>query len=93
LLEENGIADPVRTARALELVDSICGFDEAVARVDLVIESAAENMEFKQNSWNHRQSSLAHKGELVPGIRHSGSVRVTPTAGASAQLIRYIATR
>src|ERR1700722_15798833 len=46
LLEENGLADPARAARAFELVDSSCDFDEAIARVDLVIESAPENMEF-----------------------------------------------
>src|ERR1700730_4206951 len=48
LLEENGLADPARAARAIELVDSSSSFDGAIARVDLVIESAPENMEFKQ---------------------------------------------
>src|SRR5260370_27401776 len=45
LLEENGLADPARAARALELLDSASIFDATIARVDLVIESAPENME------------------------------------------------
>jgi len=49
LLEENGLADPDRAARAFELIDASCSFDSAIAGADLVIESAPENMEFKQN--------------------------------------------
>jgi 3-hydroxybutyryl-CoA dehydrogenase len=48
LLVENGLADPDRAARALELIDSASDFDSTIARVDLVVESAPENMEFKQ---------------------------------------------
>src|SRR5260370_29826540 len=48
LLEENGLVDPARAMRALELVDSSYAFDSTIARVDLVIESAPENMKFKQ---------------------------------------------
>src|SRR5215467_6895552 len=48
LLEENELADPARSTRALELLDSTSALDETIARVDLVIESAPENMEFKQ---------------------------------------------
>src|SRR4029077_21272113 len=44
LLEENGLADPARAARALELVDASTAFDATIARADLVIESAPENM-------------------------------------------------
>src|ERR1700680_404507 len=45
LLEENALADPARATHALELVDSSSAFDTTIARVDLVIESAPENME------------------------------------------------
>src|SRR5579863_8798331 len=48
LLLDNGLADTARAARALALVDSASDFDTTIARVDLVIESATENMEFKQ---------------------------------------------
>src|SRR4051794_19686788 len=56
LLEENGLADPDRAMRAFELVDCSSGFDSTVARVDLVIESAPENMEFKQTLFAHMDS-------------------------------------
>src|SRR3979411_1888153 len=56
LLEESGLADPARAARAIELVDSSSAFDAAIACVDLVIESAPENMEFKQKLFAHMDS-------------------------------------
>ena len=56
LLEENGLADSARAARALELVDASTAFDATIARVDLVIESAPENMEFKQKLFAHMDS-------------------------------------
>src|SRR5437870_1371341 len=43
----NGLAEAADAERAVELLDAAAGLD-AVARVDLVIESAPENMEFKQ---------------------------------------------
>jgi 3-hydroxybutyryl-CoA dehydrogenase len=48
LLEDHGLAEPAQAARALELVDASAAFDSTIGRVDLVIESAPENMEFKQ---------------------------------------------
>src|SRR5580704_4163558 len=56
LLEENGLASPARAARALELIDAASAFDATIARVDLVIESAPENMEFKQKLFAHMDS-------------------------------------
>src|SRR6266404_4865685 len=56
LLEENGLADPGRAAHAQELVDSSSVFDATIASVDLVIESAPENMEFKQKLFAHMDS-------------------------------------
>src|SRR5258707_15655325 len=47
LLEQNGLAEPEQAARAIEFVDATSAFDAAIAQVDLVIESAPENMEFK----------------------------------------------
>src|ERR1700751_1790763 len=46
LLEENELVDAVRAMRALELLDCSSVFDSTIARVDLVIESAPEDMEF-----------------------------------------------
>jgi 3-hydroxybutyryl-CoA dehydrogenase len=56
LLEENGLADPARAAPAIELLDASSAFDATIARVDLVIESAPENMEFKQKLFAHMDS-------------------------------------
>jgi 3-hydroxybutyryl-CoA dehydrogenase len=56
LLEENGLASPARAARALELIDATSDGDATIARVDLVIESAPENMEFKQKLFAHMDS-------------------------------------
>src|SRR4051794_41014251 len=56
LLEENELVDAARAMRALELVDCSSVFDSTIARVDLVIESAPENMEFKQNLFAHMDS-------------------------------------
>ena len=56
LLEENGLAEPAQAARARESVGATSEFDATIARVDLVIESAPENMEFKQNLFAHMDS-------------------------------------
>src|SRR5262250_1082105 len=56
LLEENGLADPAAAARARELLDSTSASDPTIARVDLIIESAPENMEFKQKLFAHMDS-------------------------------------
>src|SRR5262245_10007628 len=49
LLEENGLAEPDRAAQAREFLDATSEFDATIALADLVIESAPENMDFKQN--------------------------------------------
>jgi 3-hydroxybutyryl-CoA dehydrogenase len=70
LLEENGLADPGHAARAVELVDATSEFDATIAAVDLVIESAPENMEFKQNLFAHMDSIA--KPEAVLASNTSG---------------------
>ena len=70
LLEENGLADPGHAARAVELVNSTSEFDVTIAAVDLVIESAPENMEFKQNLFAHMDSIA--KPEAVLASNTSG---------------------
>jgi 3-hydroxybutyryl-CoA dehydrogenase len=64
LLEENGLAEPSRAARALELVESSSAFETTIAGADLVIESAPENMEFKQNLFA-RMDSLARPDAVL----------------------------
>jgi 3-hydroxybutyryl-CoA dehydrogenase len=56
LLEEHGLVEPGCAARARQLLDATVEFDATVSRVDLVIESAPENMEFKQKLFAHMDS-------------------------------------
>ena len=48
LLEKEELLGAAEGERARALLDASPAFEETVARVDLVIESAPENMEFKQ---------------------------------------------
>ncbi|MGH9665978.1 MAG: 3-hydroxyacyl-CoA dehydrogenase family protein, partial [Bryobacteraceae bacterium] len=48
LLEDNGLATAEKAAWAREHLDARAGYEETVAAASLVIESAPENMEFKQ---------------------------------------------
>src|SRR5438270_13950972 len=56
LLSDNGLADPARAGRAMDLIDDSSAFDTVVSQVDLVIESAPENLEFKQKLFAHMDS-------------------------------------
>jgi 3-hydroxybutyryl-CoA dehydrogenase len=49
VLLDNELVGPERIARALEILDASCNFDGAVGAADLVVESAPEDMEFKQD--------------------------------------------
>lgn len=49
LLAENGLASPADERRAQDLLGSSCEFDVEIAAADLVIESAPEDMRFKQD--------------------------------------------
>ncbi len=89
LLEENGLADAARAMRALELVDCSYGFDSTIARVDLVIESAPENMEFKQNLFA-RMDSIA-KPDAVLASNTSG-LSITAIASLCARPERVLTT-
>lgn len=48
LLQENGLAQADRAARALEELRACASFNQTIAAADLVIESGPEKMEFKQ---------------------------------------------
>src|SRR5712664_1497788 len=89
LLEENGLADPGHAARAVELVDSTSEFDVTVAAVDLVIESAPENMEFKQNLFAHMDSIA--KPEAVLASNTSG-LSITAIASRCGRPARVLTT-
>ena len=82
LLEENGLADAVQAARAAELLDASDAFEAVVAAADIVIESAPENMEFKQNLFAH-----------MDAIAKAGAVLASNTSGLSITAIASRCTR
>jgi 3-hydroxybutyryl-CoA dehydrogenase len=65
LLEENGLADSGRAARARELLSASTGFDGDIAQADLVVESAPENMEFKQDLFARMDSIVKPTAALA----------------------------
>src|SRR5947209_3458912 len=48
VLLDNELIAPERIAAALKILDASCDFDGAVAAADLIVESAPEDMDFKQ---------------------------------------------
>src|SRR3984957_539889 len=89
LLEENGLASPARAARALELIDATSDGDATIARVDLVIESAPENMEFKQKLFAHMDSIA--KPQAVLASNTSG-LSITAVASLCKRPERVLTT-
>ena len=79
LREENGLAEPAQAARAIDLLDASTDFDNAIARADLVIESAPENMDFKQDLFA-RMDALARPEAILAsntsGLRDRKSTRL-----------------
>lgn len=82
LLADNGLVQKEAADRALTLLDSSTDFDANVARVDLVIESAPENMEFKQNLFTH-----------MDAIAQPRAVLASNTSGLSITAIASRCTR
>lgn len=89
LLEENGLAEPARAARALELVDAGTAFDATIARVDLVIESAPEDMLFKQKLFA-RMDSLARPDAVLAS--NTSGLSITAIASLCAHPERALTT-
>jgi 3-hydroxybutyryl-CoA dehydrogenase len=53
VLAENGLAELVETREASDRIDASGAFDQTAEKVDLVIESAPENMDLKQKMFAH----------------------------------------
>jgi len=64
LLEENGITTAEKSKWAIENITAHTDFDQAVANADLVIESAPENMVFKQELFA-RMDAIAKPGAVL----------------------------
>jgi 3-hydroxybutyryl-CoA dehydrogenase len=89
LLELNGLVERAQAARALDLVDATSAFDATIAGVDLVVESAPENMEFKQNLFAHMDSIA--KPDAVLASNTSG-LSITAIASRCSRPARVLTT-
>ena len=65
LLDANGLLDADRAARARGLLDASSDFEGLIAKVDLVVESAPENMEFKQDLFARLDAIAKHDAVLA----------------------------
>ena len=89
LLESNGVLDAGRARRARELLASSADFDGLIPQMDLVVESAPENMEFKQDLFA-RLDAIA-KLEAVLASNTSG-LSITAIASKCARPERVMTT-
>jgi len=85
LLEANGLADAGKAAA----IDSTRAFEETIARVDLVIESAPENMEFKQELF--AKMDMLSRPEAVLASNTSG-LSITAVAARCRRPERILTT-
>lgn len=65
VLAENGLAELVETREAFDRIDASCAFDRTVEKVDLVIESAPENMDLKQKMFAHLDAVVDRSAVLA----------------------------
>lgn len=89
LLEANGLLESTRAAAARDLLFSSADFETHVAAVDIVIESAPENMAFKQDLFA-KMDALA-KPDSVLATNTSG-LSVTDIASKCARPERVMTT-
>ncbi|MBI1787337.1 MAG: 3-hydroxyacyl-CoA dehydrogenase family protein [Acidobacteria bacterium] len=89
LLRDNGLAGADQAARALELMDATSAFDDTVKRVGLVIESAPENMAFKQGLFAH-MDSIARPDAVLAS--NTSGLSITAIASKCARPERVLTT-
>ncbi len=82
LLEANGLATAEKSQWALENITASTDFDDAISSADLVIESAPENMAFKQDLFAR-----------MDAIAKPGAVLASNTSGLSITAIAERCTR
>lgn len=82
LLEANGLATAEKSQWALENITTSVDFDDAISNADLVIESAPENMAFKQDLFAR-----------MDAIAKPGAVLASNTSGLSITAIAERCTR
>lgn len=89
LLEENGLTPPGRAQEGLERLAAGTDFDNIIRRADLVIESAPENMEFKQALFA-RMDSVARPQALLAS--NTSGLRITVVASKCNRPERVLTT-
>lgn len=89
LLEENGLVAPERAAAAAQRISATADFDSAVSSADLVIESAPENMAFKQDLFR-RLDSIAKPAAALAS--NTSGLSITAIASACTRPERVITT-
>ncbi len=82
LLEANGLASAEKSQWALENITASTDFDDAISNADLVVESAPENMLFKQDLFAR-----------MDAIAKPGAVLASNTSGLSITAIAERCTR
>lgn len=82
VLEANGLAQPEAVQRASKNLDARTALDEVIARVDLVVESAPEDMAFKQDLFRH-----------MDAVAKPDAVLATNTSGLSITEIASVCQR
>jgi 3-hydroxybutyryl-CoA dehydrogenase len=88
-LAENGLAGPERADRALELLSCGADFDGAVSQAALVIESAPEDMEFKQELFA-RMDSIARPDAILAS--NTSGLSITAIASRCQRAERVLTT-
>ncbi len=89
LLSGAGLADPERAAEASARLSASTAFDETVAGVDLAIESAPENMQFKQQLFA-RMDGIAKPGAVLAS--NTSGLSITAIASRCARPERVLTT-
>ena len=89
LLEEHGLAKPDQAARARDLLAASAEFDAAIAQADLVVESAPEDMEFKQDLFA-RMDSLAGPSAVLAS--NTSGLSITEIASKCSRPERVLTT-
>ncbi len=89
LLQDKGLVEAGIAGRAVGLLDASAAFDDAISSADIVIESAPENMAFKQDLFA-RIDSLA-KPECVLASNTSG-LSITAIASRCTRPERVLTT-
>lgn len=89
LLAENGLASAERAQSALAALSASARLDDAVAAADLVVESAPENMAFKQDLFAH-MDAIAKPGAVLAS--NTSGLSITAVASRCARPERVLTT-